>query len=576
MSRFVSPSRFVVASLLAGLASVASACAASDDSESAGADLSSGGACDETCVYKTFLEFAKVFRPSGKEEKARLWVEGKLKDAIASGVWDASEVSFDHDAAGNEVIRLPGTGGFEHKQPVAIQSHLDMVLAVSTAAPGQALEPFFQNGVDVVEEGDIVHSRDFKTTLGSDDGFGVAQQVRYIVDRSLPHPPLELVFTTGEEVGMTGGVAYDTAKLPLHAKLFISLDSNSSDDVSSTPNLSLPLGITIGANGGIQSNMSSTLPAVAPSSTAPVLKIALDGLAGGHSGGNIELKRMSSIRAFAGIVDHLVSMGVSPQIVDVQVGDLVALTGANKIPTSFVATVALADGTDVAATTAAIQQFFAEFAAPFTDEVQANIKLGISQVPASQSTALDAGLTAQLSQLLSSVPNGVLKPNPEFPLGVETSSNMGLLGVTPAKTGTDKAFFLSALPRAYVLETAQSTLDTITTDVRGLLSSVGRDMTAQNAPLLPWQIPGDAKAVTVARKGSGDLVKKIIRLPGATEGGLFAQKFPHLANATIGIGWNGADWHTVKERASKKSFLDATTVLQRVLVAFGNDADLLK
>jgi dipeptidase D len=530
--------------------------------------------CDGQCALSMFLELEQTFRPSNHEDAAQKWVQQKLAEAIANEVWTADEAPSATDAAGNLLIRLPATApGEQDRKPVVLQAHLDMVLAVDGAAPGEPLEPYFTSGVDVVQEDGIMHSRNYKTTLGADNGVGVAQLVRYIVDRSIPHPPLELVFTTAEELGLFGAQRYDAAALPLHGTVIINLDGMSVADWEH-PDLHQPLAITYGANGAMLTNLDGKLRTAPLAASAQLLDLSLHGLLGGHSGIYINLKRMNSIRAAAALLQQLVTLGQSPQLVSLAVGQVQARSGHNKIPDSFAMTVALPATADLAAVSQSLKTFFAGFAADYTDEDQSKIQLqlGPSTMPAS--VALPKDVTAALASVLSTTPNGVIKANPDYPEGVEISSNLGVLGISGA--ASEQSFYLGYLPRAYDLQTAGSVAEQIHTQVSAVLTGDGAESGLGKTPVPPWLVPQDAGPIQIAHRVAGDLLKQYIRMPSSTEVGVFMTLFPALQNRGFGLGPVITDAHTPRESMNVSTFLDATQALDTILTGFGEDPTLLK
>jgi dipeptidase D len=162
--------------------------------------------CRQTsdCELRFFSELSKTFRPSGKEDELRDYVLA-VKETAEKLVWKQKLETF-QDTIGNVMIRLPATGSFAGKtRPYfALQSHMDMVLAYVDAKPGENLEPYFKDGVITEIKDGWVQAKDNRTTLGADNGIGVATELRYLIDDRIAHPPLELIFTVQEETGLIG------------------------------------------------------------------------------------------------------------------------------------------------------------------------------------------------------------------------------------------------------------------------------------------------------------------------------------------------------------------------------------
>jgi dipeptidase D len=567
--------------------------------------------CNEDCVVDIFKDFSKVYRPSFGEGAARTWVKNEVAKALPA--WGSRKnqitVSEDHatDAANhdiiNMVVRVPGTYAYKTRKPIALQAHLDMIFAAKNAMPGQPLDPFFTNGVDVVEDEAkdamgvsildnagkairILHARDFNTTLGADNGQGVAQMIRYLRQPSLPHPPLELVFTAAEEVGLVGALNYDATALPLRAAAMISLDASSAIDVKNPRVLADPLNLLVGANGGIIASEDAKLPAAAVAASAQRVQVSLSGLKGGHSGNDIGFKRMNAIKALSEILLQASAIDPSAQLVEVAVGDYAAKRGQNKIANAFNATIALSAATNVSAFKTSIATFFASYAAPFTDEAAANVKLEIIDAPAVATAqgGLSAALTSSFATALKAMPQGIQALDPRFPSSAKSSSNLGFLGFDA--NPTEKAVSFGYLPRSYEIALAR-TLNTQTHDLfQAVIQLGGVKFDATNVTkvtsleLQPWFIPDTAKVIAVAKSIENDagetMIKGNVILGGGTEPGEFMKKFPQLKDRVIGFGPVIVQAHTVNETMVVRSYKDSTTALQKVIVAWAKDPQLLR
>jgi di/tripeptidase len=566
--------------------------------------------CDEACVVEVFKDFSKVYRPSYGESAARTWVKNEVTKALPAWRSRRSQVtvSEDHstDAANHDivnlVVRVPGTYGYKNRKPIALQAHLDMIFAAKAAMPGQPLDPFFTAGVDVVEDDAkdgmgapilddkgkpirVLHSRDFNTTLGADDGQGVAQLIRYVRQPSLPHPPLELVFTSAEEPGLVGAINYDVVALPLQAAAMISLDASSAVDVKSPRVLADPLNILVGANGGIIVSEDAKLPASVVGASSKRVQISLSGLKGGHSGNDIGFKRMNAVRALSEILLQSSTVDPNTQLVDVAVGDYVAKRGQNRIANAFKATISLSSTTDLNSFKSAIESFFATYSSTFTDEVAASVKLEIivAPAPATPQGALSAALTSSFATALKAMPQGIQLTDPIFPSAAKSSSNLGFLGLDDKVA--EKAVVFGYLPRSYEIALAQA----LNAQTHGLFQGViqlgGIMFDAANVTkvtsieLQPWFVPDSAKVLTLAKSVETDSGVKMIKgnviLGGGTEPGEFMKKFPRLKDRVIGFGPVIVQAHTVNETMVVQSFRDSTTALQKIIVAWAKDPTLL-
>lgn len=602
----------LVSGLLASYATGCAAEAAPEDVEAEDEQTAKRFTCDEACVVEVFKDFSRVSRPAYGEGKARDWVKaevGKARTAWGSRA-KLLTVAEDRtvDAQGHEIVNLvvkvPGTYHLKRRKPVALQAHLDMVFAAKAAKPGQPLDPFFANGVDVVEDDArdangapvldddgkpirILHARDFATTLGADNGQGVAQMIRYLRQPSLVHPPLELVFTAAEEVGLIGAINFDRTKLPLDAVAMISLDASSAKDVKNPRVLAdKQLRILVGANGGIISTDEAKLPAAPLPAGAKRLALSLGGLRGGHSGNDIGFKRMNAVKALSALLQKARETDPQVQLVEASIGDHAGRRGQNRIANAFAATIAVSATTDTAQLASDLTAFFASWAAPFTDEIAADVKFAVNESPAPTTPdgALSPALTKSLVDALDAAPQGIQLVDARFPLGARSSSNMGFLGISPAST--EKAALFGYLPRSYEMDLARD-LNTKTHDLftavvaQGGLTVDGTASTKGTAvELQPWFVPESSAIVTktkAVKDESGNvLFDDTIVLGGGTEPGEFMRLFPALKDRAIGLGPVIVQAHTTNEAMVVESYKDSTRALQRILLAWGNDPTFLR
>ena len=216
-------------------------------------------------VWKIFYELTQIPRPSKKEKKAAEYVRKfgerlKLKTIM--------------DDAGNVIIKKPATPGLENRKGVILQSHLDMVPQKNS----DKKHDFENDPIEAYIDGEWVKARG--TTLGSDNGIGVAATLAVLEATNLKHGPLEALFTIDEETGMTG--AFNLKPGLLDGKILLNLDSEDEGE------------LCIGCAGGMNTTgrIVYRTEAVPPDSKA--WKLSITGLKGGHSGVDINLGRGNS------------------------------------------------------------------------------------------------------------------------------------------------------------------------------------------------------------------------------------------------------------------------------------------
>src|SRR5829696_8121392 len=220
--------------------------------------------------WRHFEALTRIPRPSHEEEQA---VAHVLAWAGAHGL------ATRRDAAGNLAVHVPGTAGREASPAVILQGHLDMVCEREPDSPHDPRE----GRIHVVRDGDWLCAEG--TTLGADDGVAIAAMLAVAEDAAAPHGPLELLMTVAEEVGLAGARALDPALVT--GDLLLNLDSEEDG------------ALTIGCAGSEDHVL--TLPAAREPLPpgAEVLRVAVGGGRGGHSGGDIAAGRANAIKLLA-------------------------------------------------------------------------------------------------------------------------------------------------------------------------------------------------------------------------------------------------------------------------------------
>lgn len=217
-------------------------------------------------VWKHFAEIVRIPRPSSHEEKIRRYI---LDFARAQGL-ECKE-----DAAHNVYVRKPASKGMEGRKGVILQAHLDMVPQKNNDKKFD----FTKDPIDAYVDGGWVTADG--TTLGADNGIGVAAILAVLEDRTLEHGPLEALFTATEETGMDG--ANGLKKGLLHGDILLNLDSEEEGE------------LYVGCAGGLDANTTFRYKAEpTPARNCTAAKISVKGLKGGHSGIQIVCQRANA------------------------------------------------------------------------------------------------------------------------------------------------------------------------------------------------------------------------------------------------------------------------------------------
>ena len=343
-------------------------------------------------VLRWFEAISRIPRRSGDEARVRAWLQG----------W-AAERGLGHraDAAGNLVIEVPATSGYEDAPGVILQGHMDMVCE---KAKGSGHD-FSQDPIRLVTDGDWLRAD--MTTLGADNGIGIALGLAVADAGDVEHPPLELLFTVDEETGLTGARALEPGFV--RGRVLLNLDSEDEGV------------LTVGCAGGqsTQIRMAPAQGAVPREHVA--LRVTVGGLSGGHSGVDIHDQRANAIQALARALQALGGLG------DLRLAAADGGTAHNAIPRDAEALVWLPGE----ASDAAHRAIAALEAALRVEYARTDPALAVSVTDAADASAmaLTAADTRRLTDLLLALPHGVDRRSPEIEGLVETSNNLATLTV---------------------------------------------------------------------------------------------------------------------------------------------------
>ena len=357
-------------------------------------------------VWQYFHQITQVPRPSAQEEKIQQYI---LDEAARLGL------PAERDAGGNIRVRKAATAGRENEPGVILQAHLDMVAQKNR----DTVHDFSKDPIRTVIDGDWVRADG--TTLGADNGIGVAMVLAILADKNLSHPPLEALFTASEEIGLIGASAVQPNWL--NGSVLLNLDFEDEGE------------LCIGCAGA--TNADYTVPLQYEPLQGQGYQLHVCGLKGGHSGVEIHLQRGNAIKILARVLQALHDdPNNALKIIGLQAGDL-----SNAIPREADAAVALNDSQ-----LAAVQQRLHELTAEIRAELPAEDQgLHISLEPGAPfSHILSEQSARQVIGLLRNLHNGVDRMSVDIPDLVETSNNLAAV-----KTD-DKALYILCMLRSSV------------------------------------------------------------------------------------------------------------------------------
>jgi dipeptidase D len=343
---------------------------------------------EPTALWGRFADLNAIPRASGKEEAVCRWITDL---ATSAGL----EVS--SDPVGNVLVRKPASPGMEDRKTVILQSHVDMVHQKNN----DTAFDFDTEGIRMRLDGDWVRAEG--TTLGADNGLGVATMLALMESRDIPHPPLELLFTIDEETGMTG--ALELQRDWMKGDILLNLDTEDDREIG------------IGCAGGIDLGFSGTLE-TCDSSGGHGVTVVVKGGSGGHSGMDIHKGIANANKVLVRVLREL------EDALDGGTGlELAALEGGglrNAIPREAQATVALSlpasDGK------ARVADLLGHIRAEYrTTDPALDIQFLETSAPQRVLTA-EAGQALLAS--LDCCPNGIDRMSPDIPGLVQTSNNV--------------------------------------------------------------------------------------------------------------------------------------------------------
>ncbi|MEZ7914138.1 aminoacyl-histidine dipeptidase [Macellibacteroides fermentans] len=338
-------------------------------------------------VWGYFHDLTQIPRPTGHMDAVTRYI-------LAFGKESGLETL--QDKTGNIVIRKPATPGMEHCKTVIIQGHLDMVPQKNAAT----VHNFETDPIDAYIEGDWVTARD--TTLGADNGIGVALALAVLSDNTLKHGPVEALFTVDEEVGMDG--AFGLKPGFLKGEILINADSEEEGE------------LFVGCAGGADLNISFQFKEdIAIPEGDVAVKLSLTGLKGGHSGVDIHLGRANANKLMFRFLKEAVR-DYGARLSSIDGGSL-----RNAIPREAVAIITI-PGDNVEA----LWELVADYQDMFRTEYQGieESVLFVAEPAELPASLIPEEIQDDLINAIEGCQNGVISMLADFPGTVETSTNL--------------------------------------------------------------------------------------------------------------------------------------------------------
>ena len=439
-------------------------------------------------LWERFFELTRIARPPKEEAAARehvlAWAAGRsLESAV--------------DDEGNVVVRVPASRGREDAPVVVLQAHLDMVCERDPASPFDPRE----GRIDVRVDGDWVRANG--TTLGADNGIGVAAALAVADDPTIERGPLELLFTVSEEQGLDGAKALDASLVT--GRLLLNLDGTSDN------------ALTIGCAGSDHTHLRVQLHPESPPPDHVAYRVEVSGAKGGHSGGDIGLGRANAIKALARV------LASAP----VRLGAIEGGVSRNALPRAAHAVVAV---------NAASEESWREAMASELDTIVREYAgtddgLVLTVEPAELGAVATADTSRRVLDLLNAIPSGVLALNPGSHEPIQTSTSLTTV------TTHEGVLALGSMTRSSSASALDGVLETM-----HALARLGDAEIDVRRSYPPWEPDLQSALLATARQTQRRLVGSdptLVVVHGGLECAVLGQRLPGVRMLSIGPEMTG-------------------------------------
>jgi len=439
-------------------------------------------------LWQWFEQICAIPHPSKHEQALSEYIQAWAKD---------KQLSVVEDKVGNLIIKKAATAGMENRKAVVLQAHIDMVPQKNA----DKVHNFETDAIEPYIDGDWVKARG--TTLGADNGIGMASALAVLGAGDIAHGPLEVLLTIDEEAGMTGAFGLEAGML--EAEILINTDSEQEGE------------IYMGCAGGVDGQISVPMVWQSPEPSNSSFTLTLSGLKGGHSGVNIHLGRGNANKLLARFLfDHSDDLAL----------ELTNFTGGslrNAIPREAQISFMLP-----AENVTALQSRISEFQALVRQELaiaDPGAELTLTEIPA-ETKVMSEDSQQILIDILNACPNGVVRMSDEVEGVTETSLNVGVI-----TTETDSVQVLCLI---------RSLIDSGREEIEGVLSSLSNLAGANvefSGAYPGWKPDNSSPVMASVRETYEDIYHKeptIMVIHAGLECGLFKKPYPEMDMVSIG------------------------------------------
>ena len=450
-------------------------------------------------VFEIFGEISKIPRGSGhRTEIANFCIDFARKHGL----------KYVCDKAENVIIYKQASKDCKNKEPVILQGHLDMVWQKSA----DSKIDFLKDAIEIYKDGDFVKANG--TTLGADNGIAVAIVLSILERDDLPHPKIEAVFTSDEEIGMLGAVELDTSLVS--GKKLINLDSEDDDTV------------TVSCAGG--SDFKAVLPIKRATKKAEIMEISLFGLKGGHSGVEINKNRVNANILSGRLLNYLNENAEF---------DLVSINGGDKANAIVNCCSIVLCADRVNEIVALAEEYLGTVKAEISAK-EPNFSFELKALGQKEALVFDKSAKEDIIYTLNCTPNAIIEMSAEIEGLVETSLNLGIL-----QTQDDEVTIHYALRsnKASSLEFLEDKMKCFFSKVNAKISTFGH--------YPPWEYKDNSSLKNLYLDVYTALFSetpKVEAIHAGLECAVFSSSIKN--SDCIAIGPTILDAHTVNERLS--------------------------
>jgi dipeptidase D len=344
---------------------------------------------DPGIVWQRFYEISQVPRPSKKEEKILQYLRNVAKEL---------SLNIKEDSVGNIVMSVKATPGYENAKTVVLQSHVDMVCEKNKGTD----HDFNNDPIILIREDDWIRADG--TTLGSDNGIGIAASIAVASDRDVIYGPLELLFTVDEETGLTG--ANNLRPGFITGKTLLNLDSEEGGS------------FYVGCSGGQDTVGIFEIEEMNASKGLAAYDLLVGGLKGGHSGLDIHVGRANAIKLLGRFLKKLAE-------INHQVAEITGGSKRNAIPREAEATILL-NPSDEEIVKKMVNTFFEEAMMEYQKN-DGGLKIELIKKEKGFDKVFTKDFLVKIVNVILALPHGVIAMSPDIPDLVETSTNLATI-----------------------------------------------------------------------------------------------------------------------------------------------------